>query len=68
MDREAWWATVHGVAKSWTRLKRRSMHTYFIYIRFAILKCKTQWFLILVTDTGVRQPGSQPVLERFVIR
>ena len=21
MDREAWWAIVHGVAKSWTRLK-----------------------------------------------
>ena len=20
MDREAWWATVHGVTKSWTRL------------------------------------------------
>jgi len=20
MDREAWWATAHGVAKSWTRL------------------------------------------------
>ena len=20
MDREAWWATVHGIAKSWTRL------------------------------------------------
>ena len=20
MDRRAWWATVHGVAKSWTRL------------------------------------------------
>jgi len=20
MDREVWWATVHGVAKSWTRL------------------------------------------------
>ena len=20
MDKEAWWATVHGVAKSWTRL------------------------------------------------
>ena len=26
MDRGAWWATVHGVAKSWTRLKRRSTH------------------------------------------
>ena len=25
MHRGAWWATVHGVAKSWTRL---SMHTY----------------------------------------
>ena len=21
MDRRAWWATVHGVANSWTRLK-----------------------------------------------
>ena len=25
MDRGAWWATVHSVAKSWTRLKRLSM-------------------------------------------
>ena len=25
MDREAWWATVHGVAKSWTWLKPLSM-------------------------------------------
>ena len=21
MDRGAWWATIHGIAKSWTRLK-----------------------------------------------
>ena len=26
LDRGAWWATVHGVAKSRTRLKRFSMH------------------------------------------
>ena len=26
MDRGAWWATVHGVAKSQTRLQRVSMH------------------------------------------
>ena len=26
MDREAWWATVHGVIKSGTRLKQLSMH------------------------------------------
>ena len=25
MDRGAWWATVHGVAKCWTRLKQLSM-------------------------------------------
>ena len=24
MDREAWYAAIHGVAKSWTRLKRLS--------------------------------------------
>ena len=24
-DRGAWWATVHGVAKSWTRLSMHSM-------------------------------------------
>ena len=29
MDRGAWWAAVHGVAKSRTRL---SMHTYTLYI------------------------------------
>ena len=26
MDRGAWRATVHGVAKSWTQLKRLNMH------------------------------------------
>ena len=25
LDRGSWWATVHGVAKSWTRLKQLSM-------------------------------------------
>ena len=28
MDRGAWWVTVHGVAKSRTRLKSLNMHTY----------------------------------------
>ena len=28
MDRGAWWATVHGVAKSQTQLKQLSMHTH----------------------------------------
>ena len=28
MDRRAWWATVHSVAKSRTQLKRLSIHTH----------------------------------------
>ena len=28
MDREAWWAIVHGVTKSQTLLKLLSMHTH----------------------------------------
>ena len=28
MDIESWWATVHGVTKSQTQLKRLSMHLY----------------------------------------
>ena len=27
MDRGAWWATVHGVTKSWTRLSMHALHT-----------------------------------------
>ena len=26
VDREAWWATVHGVTKSWTRLSTRVLN------------------------------------------
>ena len=28
MDRGVWQATVHGISKSWTRLKRLSIHTH----------------------------------------
>ena len=28
VDRGAWWATVHRVTKSWTRLKQLSMHAH----------------------------------------
>ena len=30
--RGVWWASVHGVTKSWTQLKRLSMHTVAAYI------------------------------------
>ena len=32
MERGAWWATVHRIAKTWTRLKRLGMHTHLIRI------------------------------------
>ena len=42
MDREAWWATVHGVAKNRTQLKRLSPPTMYMSIplsRFIPLPC-----------------------------
>ena len=47
MDRGAWRATVHGVAKNWTPLKRLSAHTeniflflpfYFFFLSFFTLE------------------------------
>ena len=32
MDR-AWWATVHGVSKSWTRLSNTAQHSTQVYIQ-----------------------------------
>ena len=33
VDRGAWWATVHGVTKSRTQLKRRSMRTFLLLLQ-----------------------------------
>ena len=35
MDREAWWAVVHGVTKSWTRVSMHTqIHIYWILCLF----------------------------------
>ena len=39
MDGGAWWATVHGVAKSLTRLERLHFHFHFICITESL--CRT---------------------------
>ena len=36
MDRGAWWATVHGVTKSWTRLSNWHFH-FLSYEQFLLL-------------------------------
>jgi len=32
IDRRAWWATVHRIAKSWEQPKQLSMHTHSVYM------------------------------------
>ena len=34
VDRGAWWATVLGVAKSWTRLRDFHFHSVYMYVRW----------------------------------
>ena len=36
MDRGGWWATVHGVAKSWIRLNDEHFHFYFFKHKVAL--------------------------------
>ena len=45
MDRETWWATVHGVSKSWTQLEQLSMARHSmaqrdlcLYVEYKLLK------------------------------
>ena len=55
MDREDWWATVHGVSKSCTWLKWLSMHTEYVGLwKIVFPKITTAIFLILcgLSDTG----------------
>ena len=43
MDREAWRATVHGVAKSWTRLKQLSTWEFLKFREILVLSFKSFW-------------------------
>jgi len=62
MDRGAWLARVHRVAKSWTRLKRLSMHAH-KSITSLSSRCLTSIHLLSVFPTStvewvVKSPGS----------
>ena len=45
MDKGAWWATVHNVAKSQTQLQRLSMHARVLVAAYVIFSCSL-WGLV----------------------
>ena len=47
MDRGAWWATVHGITKSWARLKRLGFS-----LRVGMIPWRRKW-----QRTSVFSPG-----------
>ena len=44
MDRGAWWAAVHWIAKTWTRLKQLSMHTCIERIQLLTVMLQSELF------------------------
>ena len=51
MDRGAWWAAVHGVTQSWTRLKWLSSSSSMPLLARITFDCIWQTYLILLTKT-----------------
>ena len=47
MDRGAWWATVYGVAKSWTQLSNTHTHPHTHKLTAAIEDSHCPWWLAL---------------------
>ena len=56
-DRRAWWATVHGVAKSWTQLKRLNTQAYLIKVYKGISLYIQKIQRTLKNSSGRRQPN-----------
>ena len=62
MDRGAWWATVHRVTKSWTRLKRLSMHTPYRWLQDQ--EISSLLGLVPIHDTMATMDGISTILVR----
>ena len=59
MDRGAWWAAVHGVAQSQTRLKRLSMHVC-LEKEMATHSSVLAWRI-----PGTEEPGGLPSMGSY---
>ena len=62
MDRGAWRATVHGVAKSWTRLKGLSIHNYDPFLSYAPVLSSASG-ATRTQEGGINPPVSTPLLR-----
>ena len=59
MDRGAWWAPVHGDAKSWTQLSTYLYITYYLYhFRLCFLSTSHSSWLYLLTHSFNKYPLS----------
>ena len=55
MDGGAWWAAVHGVAKSWTQLSNFTFHFYALEKEMATHSGVLAWRI-----PGTAEPGGLP--------
>ena len=60
MDGGAWWAAVHGVAKSWARL---SDFTFPFHFHALEKKLATHFSVLDWRIPGTREPGGLPSME-----
>ena len=68
MNREAWRAAVHGVAKSWTRLSDWTELNWYVYkkLRNLITLSQLSYCYFLMNNLEVNQKFSFPVLAALV--
>ena len=63
MDRGAWRATVHGVAKRWTQLKRLCMQAFMISMRIPLVAQRAK-NLPATQETMVQSLAQEDALEK----
>ena len=61
MDRGAWWATVHGVAKSWTRLRDFTLTFHFHALE---KEMATHCSILAWSIPEMEEPGGLPSMGR----
>ena len=64
MDREVWWAAVHGVAKSWTRLSNFTLtfHFHALEKEMATHSSDLAWRI-----PGTAEPGGLPSMGSHTV-